>query len=153
MSGSLAHFVYSPAYFTRCPSVHASTTLQQPIVPASRRTDARFLGTVPHRRGQRSAPRYRKRSSASFYITQVARRPNLGVKVGTRGRSERLSGLPQSLSGRRVISRWLFFGDPLCCVCSLPSRTVSSIPFSGSPAPLFEAYRTRPFSPTVRRGT
>ncbi len=114
-SGSLAYFIYSLAYATGCPSVHASTTLQQPSVRHSRRTDTRFHGAARHRRGQRA----RARLSLS---TQVAQWPNLGVQVGTRGRSERLPGFPQSLLVRHVIGRWLFFGDPLFFVLVLPRQ-------------------------------
>ncbi len=61
-----AYFIYPLAYTTRCPSVHASTTLQQPIARHSRSTLVRFPDAARHRRSQCSAPRHRKRSSASF---------------------------------------------------------------------------------------
>ncbi len=79
-----------------------------------RGTDARFPCSARHRRGQRAA-----NDTASAWIRlplliQSTQGPNLGVHAGTRTRSERLPGLPQSLSGSHDISWWLLVGDTFC---------------------------------------
>ncbi len=125
-SGSLAYFIYSPAYATRCPSVHASATcsnLSHGIPDAPTPDLLAPRGTLPVNVLRRDIASARARLSLS---TQVAQRPNFGVQVGTRGRSERLPGLPNPFRDVTFFSRWLLLADPHCCVCSLPPRTVFS---------------------------
>ncbi len=97
----------------------------------------RFPGAARHRHRQHATPRYRKRSRATSLFTQIAQRRTGEYKTAPAGAPN--SPIP---FGMTRYYRWLFSGDPLCCVCSLPSLAVSPIPFSGSLALLFEAYRT-----------
>ncbi len=110
--------------------VHASTTLQQPLVRHSGRTGARFPVAARHRRGHSAAPRYRKRSSASFSTNSS--RPS-AAPSSTFRHPRALRALPRIARfplRRHVINRSLFFAVPffrsLFCRFT-PPRTVQII--------------------------
>ncbi len=123
--------------------------IRSPTLPAARRhtrqrrcsnlsyglpngPNARFSGTARHRLGQRAAPRYRKRSNASFPI--ISGRP--ATEPGSTSRHPRALRTPPRIAplpwGRHVINRWLLFGaTPLFVLCLSFNRHERSLfPFS-----------------------
>ncbi len=83
--------------------------------------------------------------------TQVAQRPNLGVQVGTRGRSERLLVFRIPFRDASILTGGYCLAFPFVFVRTPSSDGSFPIPFSGSLAFFLEAYRTRPFSATILR--
>ncbi len=146
-SGSFAYFIYSPAYAARRPSVYETTFFFAPYrtaFPTDQRPD--FLaprGTVAVK--CRATILQALERVFPYHAGLSAAEPGSAIRHPKELRApQRLPPIPFGTS-----RRWLLSGDPLCCVCSLPSWTVFPIPFSGSLA----TCRTRPCSATIPCGT
>ncbi len=108
--------------------------LQQPIVRDARRSRR----PIYWRRGTFAvnAPRRDIASARArlFLPTQVAQRPHLGAQVGTRGRFERLPGLPHS--------PWDITLSTGGCCLAVPLFRSLFYRFTVADGSLFESYRT-----------